>query len=146
MHSAIRAPGGTAGESGERQEIRIRTCAAARTSCLFLRTVHRPPARYRWPAVCPSTGQGAPGMNPKFLMAAVLMMFTVGCGYGIKAATDYNKKVDFSKYVSFFMMKGNSSGDPTIDARLISSVKRALTEKGCYDTAPGDGHPPAILP
>src|SRR5258708_39870289 len=43
------------------------------------------------------------------------------------------------------MMKGASSGDPTIDARLISSVKRAMTEKGWYDVAAGDGQAAVIV-
>jgi hypothetical protein len=145
MHSAIRAPGDSAGEERGTVEDPDPNVRRGAHKPLFLRTFYRPPARYRWPAVCPSTGQGAPDMNAKFLMAAVLTMCTAGCGYGIKAATDYNKKVDFSKYVSFFMMKGNSSGDPTLDARLISSVEMALTEKGWYDVAAGDGQAAVIV-
>ncbi len=85
-------------------------------------------------------------MNSKFLMAAVLVAIcTAGCGYGIKAATDYDRKVDFSNYVSFFMMKGNSSGDPAIDDRVISSVERSLTEKGWYEVDKGEGQAAVIV-
>jgi hypothetical protein len=84
-------------------------------------------------------------MNAKFLMAAVLMMSSAGCGYGIRTTTDYDKKVDFTNYISFFMMKGNSSGDPAIDDRLISSVERALIRKGWYEVAEGDGQAAVIV-
>ena len=84
-------------------------------------------------------------MNMKSLMIVVLMMSTAGCGYGIKAATDYDRTVDFSNYVSFFVMKGNSSGDPATDSRVLSSVKKVLIEKGWYEVDEGDGQAAVIV-
>jgi len=52
---------------------------------------------------------------PYLISAGVMTMLTVACGYGIKTATDYDHNVKFSNYHSFFMMKGNSSGNPLLD-------------------------------
>jgi hypothetical protein len=41
---------------------------------------------------------------------AIVTLLTVGCGYSIKTATDYDRTVNFSHYKTFFMLKGNSSG------------------------------------
>ena len=49
--------------------------------------------------------------------AVIATLLTVGCGYTIKTSTDYNHAVNFSNYHTFFMMKGNSSGNPLLDQR-----------------------------
>jgi hypothetical protein len=84
-------------------------------------------------------------MNAKWLVVAVLVMCAAGCGYSIKASTEYDPKVDLSNYATFFMMKGNSSGDPAMDERLVSSVEDALTGKGWLKVPEGEGQAAVVI-
>ena len=88
-------------------------------------------------------------MKASYLAVAVLMMGTVGCGgYSIKSATattDHDTKVDLSNYVTFFVIKGNSSGNPIVDERVISSVQNALTEKGWLEVPEGEGRAAVVV-
>jgi hypothetical protein len=70
-------------------------------------------------------------MNARYLViAGAVALSTVGCGASIKTATDYNRNINFSKYQSFYVKSGNSSGNPLMDQRAIADVRRALTAKG----------------
>jgi hypothetical protein len=85
-------------------------------------------------------------MNPRHLVAAgALALFSTACGYSIKAATDYDHNVTFSNYHSFFMMKGNSSGNPLLDQRAADDVKSALTYKGWMEVPEGDGQAAVVV-
>ena len=83
-------------------------------------------------------------MNAKYL-AVLLTMCAAGCGYTIKTTSDYDPKVDFSNYATFFVLKGNSSGDPKLDNRLISSVETALTGKGWLEVPEGEGQAVVVV-
>ena len=78
-------------------------------------------------------------MHPRWLaMAGVLVVTSAaGCAYGIKATSDHNPQVDFSTYGTFFILKGNSSGDSLIDARLDTDVANALFAKGWVEVPQG---------
>ena len=85
-------------------------------------------------------------MRAKWLVVAgVLMASTAGCGYNIKAVADYDRRVDFATYYTFFMMKGNSAGDPVVDARLASDVKSALLSRGWAEVPDGEGQAAVIV-
>ena len=84
-------------------------------------------------------------MKVRYLAVAVLVIGTAGCGYSIKASTQYDPKVDVANYATFFMMKGNSSGDPAMDDRLVSSVEDALTGKGWLKVPEGDGQAAVVI-
>ena len=87
-------------------------------------------------------------MKARFLVVAALMMGTVSCGYSIKsttATTDYDTKVDFSNYNTFFTIKGNSSGNRIVDDQLISSVQNVLTEKGWLEVPEGEGRAVVVV-
>jgi len=85
-------------------------------------------------------------MLAKWLVAAgVLMASTAGCGYSIKADSDYDARVNFSNYGTFSMMKGNSSGDSLTDARLASDVASALMSKGWAEVPEGEGQAAVII-
>ena len=87
-------------------------------------------------------------MKAKYLAVAVLIMGAVGCGYSIKsttATTDYDTKVDLSNHATFFIIKGNSSGNPAVDNRLISSVQHALTDKGWLEVPEGEGRAAVVV-
>jgi hypothetical protein len=77
--------------------------------------------------------------------AGAVALLAVGCGYGIKTSTDYDRSVRFSNYHSFFIMKGNSSGNPLMDQRATEDVKRALTDKGWMEVPEGEGQAAVVV-
>jgi hypothetical protein len=85
-------------------------------------------------------------MDARWLVVAgVLTASAAGCGYSIKATSDYDGRVNFSKYGTFFMLKGNSSGDSLIDARLTSDITSALMSKGWVEVPEGEGQAAVIV-
>jgi hypothetical protein len=70
-------------------------------------------------------------MNARHLISAgAVVLSTVACGYSIKTSTDYDRNVSFSNYHSFYIMQGNSSGNPLMDQRAQADVASALASKG----------------
>ncbi len=85
-------------------------------------------------------------MNAKHLVSAgAVALFTMACGYSIKTATDYDKNVSFSNYQSFFILKGNSSGNPLLDQRAQGDVASALTSKGWIEVPAGDAQATVVV-
>jgi hypothetical protein len=85
-------------------------------------------------------------MNGRHLITvAAVALLTVGCGYSIKTATDYDRSVQFSNYHSFFITKGNSSGSPLMDQRAQADVQRALTSKGWVEVPEGEGQAAVVV-
>jgi hypothetical protein len=76
---------------------------------------------------------------------AIATLFTVGCGYSIKTATDYDRTVQFSSYHTFFMLKGSSSGNPLLDQRVTADVQAALTSKGWAEVPQGEGRAAVVV-
>ena len=77
--------------------------------------------------------------------AAAVILSATACGYSIKTATDYDRNVNFGTYHTFFMMKGNSSGNPILDQRATESVRQALTLKGWAEVPEGDGRAAVVV-
>ena len=72
-------------------------------------------------------------MNARHMVsigACAAALFTVGCGYGIKTSTDYDRQASFSSYRTFYLLDGNSSGNPVTDQMVRVDVASALTSKG----------------
>jgi hypothetical protein len=85
-------------------------------------------------------------MNAKQLVSVgVMALVTTACGYSIKTSTDYDRSVRFSNYHSFFILKGNSSGNPLMDQRAQSDVETALTSKGWMEVPEGHGQAAVVV-
>jgi hypothetical protein len=85
-------------------------------------------------------------MNAKQLVSVgVMALVTTACGYSIKTATDYDRTVPFSNYHSFFILKGNSSGNPLMDQRAQADVETALTSKGWMEVPEGQGQAAVVV-
>jgi hypothetical protein len=85
-------------------------------------------------------------MNARhFVAAGAVALFSTGCGYSIKTSTDYDHSVKFTNYQSFFIMKGNSSGNPLMDQRASADVKSALTSKGWTEVPEGEGQTAVVV-
>jgi hypothetical protein len=85
-------------------------------------------------------------MNARHLViAGAVALSAVGCGVSIKTATDYNHNITFSKYQSFYVKSGNSSGNPLMDQRAIADVTRALTAKGWTEVPQGEAQTAVVV-
>jgi hypothetical protein len=85
-------------------------------------------------------------MNGKHLISGVAVaLLTVACGYSIKTSTDYDRSVRFSNYRSFFILKGNSSGNPLMDQRAQDDVKSELISKGWIEVPEGQGQAAVVV-
>jgi hypothetical protein len=82
---------------------------------------------------------------PHLIGAGTVALLTVACGYSIKTSTDYDRNVKFSNYHSFFMMKGNSSGNLLLDQRAAGDVSSALTNKGWMEVPEGEGQTAVVV-
>ena len=81
----------------------------------------------------------------RLVIVGSLALFGTACGFSIKTSTDYDHSVTFSNYRSFFIMKGNSSGNPLTDQRAAADVKSALTSKGWMEVPEGEGQAAVVL-
>jgi len=85
-------------------------------------------------------------MTAKYLVSAgAVALLTIGCGYSIKTATDYDRNVSFSNYHSFSILKGNSSGNQLMDQRAQADVERALTSKGWMEVPEGEAQATVVV-
>ena len=86
-------------------------------------------------------------MHVKGLVAvAVLATFTAGCATSqIKRTAQYDERINFANYDTFFLLAGHSSGNPVTDDRLASDVKSTLMSKGWVAVPPGDGEAAVVV-
>jgi hypothetical protein len=85
-------------------------------------------------------------MNAKHLVSAcAVVVVSTACGYSIKTASDYDRNVSFSTYHSFYVLKGNPSGNPLMDQRATADVKSALTAKGWREVPDGQGDAAVVI-
>jgi len=73
------------------------------------------------------------------IAVTVAALGATACGYAIKTTTDYDRTVNFANYHTFFVMKGNSTGNPLLDRRAADDVRQALTSKGWAEVPEGEG-------
>ncbi len=85
-------------------------------------------------------------MNAKWLvMAVVLIGSASGCAYGIKASSDYKRQGNPLNDRTFFLLKGNSSGESAADARVATDVVSALRSKGWTEVPEGEGETAVVI-
>jgi hypothetical protein len=85
-------------------------------------------------------------MNLKCLrLTMAVALVTVGCGQAVKSAADYNRTVHLPDYHTFFMVKGNSSGNALLDQRATANVEAALMSKGWEEVPPGEGRAVVVV-
>lgn len=84
-------------------------------------------------------------MRVRSAAAGVLALVAIGCGYSIKSNSNYDRGVDFSAYHTFFIIQGNSSGDPLLDQRATTDVETALTNRGWVEAPAGEGRAAVVV-
>jgi hypothetical protein len=77
--------------------------------------------------------------------AVVAALLTVGCGYSIKTAANYNRTAYFPDFDSFFIMTGHLSGNPRLDRRVAEDVRSTLMLKGWIEVQPNDAHTAVVI-
>jgi hypothetical protein len=80
-----------------------------------------------------------------FATVAIAALTATACGYRIKTSIDYDRTVNFADYHTFFMMKGNSSGNPILDQRATGDVGEAQTTKGRLEVPVGEGRAAVVV-
>src|SRR5215471_17652892 len=75
----------------------------------------------------------------KPVLAAVVAVLAISCAPTINVRTDFNRQADFSKYRTFSIRDGNSTGNPVMDQRIKSDVEAALRAKGLEEVTSGEG-------
>jgi uncharacterized protein DUF4136 len=78
-------------------------------------------------------------------IVAVVALSATACGYTIKTSTDFDNTIDFATYHTFFMMKGNSTGNPLLDQRATDDVRQALVSKGWAEASESDGRAAVVV-
>jgi hypothetical protein len=85
-------------------------------------------------------------VNAKHLVIlGVAALFTVGCGYGIKTSTDYDRHATFSSYRTFYLLNGNSSGSPGTDQLVSVDVASALTSRGWREVPDSEAQAAVVI-
>lgn len=85
-------------------------------------------------------------MNAKWMSAALMAAtLTIGCGYSIKTATDYNPTVQLADYHTFSLMKGNPSGNALFDQRVAEDVRATLMSKGWKEEPEGQARAAVVI-
>jgi len=79
-------------------------------------------------------------MNGRCLIAVVAVaLFTAGCAYSVNVTSDYDRAISFTKYRTFSLRQGNSSGNALMDQRIRAAVEGALVAKGWTAAPDGEG-------
>jgi hypothetical protein len=73
-----------------------------------------------------------------FLATVTAGVLTVGCVEGIQLHTADTSLSAGSRYVTFFVMPGNPSGNPAVDGQLTATVVTALANRGLVETSPDE--------
>jgi hypothetical protein len=76
-------------------------------------------------------------------IAATLAL--VGCSQSVKTALHYNRTVHLPDYHTFFMVKGNSSGNPSFDQQVAEGIEAALMSKGWEEVPVGEGRAAVVV-
>lgn len=77
------------------------------------------------------------------IIAACLCMIAYAQGTDVQA--NEASASASTRYVTFFVMQGNSSGITTVDAQLKTHVQTALTNKGFVEASPEDAQTVVVL-
>jgi len=81
----------------------------------------------------------------RFVTIVCVALGATACGSSIRTAIDYDRTTDFGRYHSFFLVKGNSSGNPLLDQRAEDDVRQALMSKGWEEVPKGDGRAAVVV-
>ena len=84
-------------------------------------------------------------MKARSIATVILTVCALGCGYAIKTSTDYNRAVNFANYRTFFIVKGNSSGNTLQDQRATADVTDALVSRGWVEAPDGEGQAAVVV-
>lgn len=78
-------------------------------------------------------------MRVSILVAATAaVMSTAGCVESIQLHTADTKLAASSRYVTYFVLPGNPSGNPGTDEQLKAAVVTALADRGLVETSPDE--------
>jgi hypothetical protein len=77
--------------------------------------------------------------------AVVAVLFTSGCAHEIELRSTSSALSPAANYVTFFVLAGNSSGNPEVDQQLTAGIEAALADKGLVETSPGEAEAVVVV-
>jgi hypothetical protein len=72
-------------------------------------------------------------------------LWTTGCAYGIKVHSNEASGAADSRYVTYFVLQGSSSGSTTADRQMKADIEVELTDKGLVEVAPEEADAVVIV-
>ena len=78
------------------------------------------------------------------VVIGIAAVATAACMHGVKVTPIVRQTSDVSRYVTFFMLDGSSSGNPDVDRQIRRDLRMALADKGVIETSPDEGQAAVI--
>jgi hypothetical protein len=69
-------------------------------------------------------------VRARLVSTLVFAAIASACGPSIHVRTDFETTADFSKYRTFAVKQGNSTGNPIMDRRIVAGIEETLRAKG----------------
>ena len=77
--------------------------------------------------------------------AGMAALWTFGCAHGIRIRANETRDAAASRYVTFFILEGNSSGMPMRDQLLKAEIVTALADRGLVETSPDEAEAVVVV-
>ena len=74
----------------------------------------------------------------------IAALATTACTHGVKVTPLARQTSDVSRYATFFMLDGSSSGNADVDRQIRTDLRMALANKGVVETPPEEGQAAVI--
>jgi hypothetical protein len=81
----------------------------------------------------------------RLAVIGIAALSMAGCAYGVKLHSDDSRRVAASSFLTFFVLRGNSSGVPALDRELKAEVEAALADRGMIATPPDEADAVVIV-
>ena len=78
-------------------------------------------------------------------VTALVVVFTLGCAHGGPLHSIGSGAVPASRYVTFFTLPGNSSGNSDTDRQLNAEIEPELGDKGLVKTSPEEAEAVVVV-
>jgi hypothetical protein len=78
------------------------------------------------------------------VVVGIVALSTAACAHGVKVTPAVRQTNDVSRYVTFFMLDGSSSGNPDVDRQIKTALRTALADKAVVETSPEEAEAAVI--
>jgi hypothetical protein len=82
-------------------------------------------------------------MRIQFALLSIAILAMIASAHDTQARTTAG--VVESRYLAFFLLTGNASGDPALDGRIRSDIQTVLEEKGLVPTSADEAQAVGVI-